>query len=580
MRVDHLRRYRQKIVAWVFLVLVVVDVGVESRLIAFHSHRPAQAIIILQAPFARGAILSSLNGDDAVSNGKRAGTVSIESKTDAQLVHTFLSHVQKAVQADTLLSFSLRGPSKNALNDSDRGCLRMVEGRSIGLAKKKRVVQVTFKYHGTTDICKIWEATDCVVSNLASILTSSDDTMTVVPASEWGVTRVSPNMGSPRGMRSAVLQTTDGTEYKLTGGDGQKTKLTQRRSAPDGVALILQEHDHVKQGPVDVTAPVWQALGVTTTVNGTVKATMSSKLRQCQKFVEIVHRLIASGSSSSIPKHISVVDMGCGRGYLTFALHSFLYQTYTRHGTAVASRGIDERPKLIREISDIARALGSEFDALLFETGTIQGFLAESSTAPTRRRTSGEPLLDVLIALHACDTATDDALWSGVAREANVIVVAPCCHRQVRPQLNQYAAAVKDSHPYSDILRHNTYRERIAETVTDSMRALLLELAGYTVQVFEFIGGEHTSKNVMITAVNMRPTKCSNTAREERRRTDLLVRIRQLARLHGIREQKLAAWMGIALVPDDGDAPPAAAADRVRGRPLSANTMPPLKVDA
>jgi hypothetical protein len=173
--------------------------------------------------------------------------------------------------------------------------------------------------------------------------------------------------------------------------------------------------------------------------------------------------------------------------------------------------------------------------------------------------------LDVLIALHACDTATDDALWSGIARQANVIVVAPCCHKQVRSQLDVHASK-NPQHPLADVLRHNIYRERLAETATDSIRALLLEIAGYNVQVFEFIGGEHTSKNVMITAVKQNEDRIQ---RSEKELLALRKRLQDLASLHGVREQKLAKWMGEILQEESNstETPPV---------PVSARNMPPL----
>jgi Methyltransferase domain len=165
--------------------------------------------------------------------------------------------------------------------------------------------------------------------------------------------------------------------------------------------------------------------------------------------------------------------------------------------------------------------------------------------------------LHVLIALHACDTATDDAIWSGIARNAHVIVVAPCCHQECRPQLNVHASKNSD-HPLYDVLRHNIYRERLTETATDSMRALLLEIAGYQVQVFEFVGGEHTSKNVMITAVRSYQNADSSGKHVSRNiNTDTLrKRLISLATLHGIREQKLATWMSVSLVPEENETHP------------------------
>ena len=241
----------------------------------------------------------------------------------------------------------------------------------------------------------------------------------------------------------------------------------------------------------------------------------------CQKFVEIVSRLVDESKILSESEQLRVVDMGCGRGYLTFALHSHLFDKY--NNVDVQSRGIDVRPKLMNEVNAISEELGSAFVGLQFLTGTIES--AEINDD-----------IDILIALHACDTATDDSLWYGMKKNANVIVSAPCCHKEVRMYLDAHVAKA-NNHPYADVLRHNIYKERVAETVTDSIRALLLEIADYDVQVFEFIGGEHTSKNVMITAVKRR--KPRTTAQKEQ----LKIRLKYLAEMHGIERQKLADLM-------------------------------------
>ena len=164
------------------------------------------------------------------------------------------------------------------------------------------------------------------------------------------------------------------------------------------------------------------------------------------------------------------------------------------------------------------------------------GTILDSVENAVRDSKKTDNSLDILIALHACDTATDDALWSGLCRGVDLIVVAPCCHKQIRPQLNTHYSAKSQTHPLADILKHGVYRERLSETVTDSLvRALLLERAGYKVQVFEFIGGEHTSKNVMITAVKDRPAMDVESVCEQ---------IQALAAFYGIRKQRLAEWMG------------------------------------
>jgi hypothetical protein len=199
--------------------------------------------------------------------------------------------------------------------------------------------------------------------------------------------------------------------------------------------------------------------------------------------------------------------------------------------------------------------LGGSFDALAFKQGTIEDVVEEAASFEKAHDKS----LDILIALHACDTATDDALWSGICRSADLMVVAPCCHKQIRPQLDAKFASERDTHPLADVLKHGIYRERLSETVTDSLRALLLELAGYKVQVFEFIGGEHTSKNVMITAVKSKAEVDAPAIRE---------RILALATFHGIRKHKLSEWIGENLGTPTG-------ADSKNAARLAALQMPP-----
>jgi len=137
---------------------------------------------------------------------------------------------------------------------------------------------------------------------------------------------------------------------------------------------------------------------------------------------------------------------------------------------------------------------------------------------------------DILVALHACDTATDDALAKGIASQAALLVVAPCCQKELRPQL--VAPSV-----LSAALKHGIFEERQAEFVTDALRAELLTWAGYRTRVIEFISTDHTAKNTMITAVKGRPEGEEGTA----------TRIREFAAFYGIRSQALAARLGFNL---------------------------------
>lgn len=469
------------------------------------------------------------------------------SDEENQMVLDYITCVGSSIECEQFVAFTLHGPTKDAFNEVSeaRGYLRMIKGRPIILTNKL-VVQATFKYHGTTDVCKNWNVEDCR-NNLEAILLSKT-APAIVPSSEWGALPPT-TFGQPRGIRSATIEMSNGTKLELKVNRGKATlKRYQTNKANQRSSEEELKHDRNKYTFVDLSSPVWLALGVAAPSTGAVKPGMSSKLRQCQKFVEIVDRLvgdyIGTNEDHTTP-NIDVVDMGCGRGYLTFALHSYLHGHYR---AVVTSRGIDIRPKLVKEISEIASGLGTEFERIQFEVGTIESFLTESP--PDRKESSS---VEVVIALHACDTASDDALWSGICRNSDIIVVAPCCHRELRPQLNVHVSGgdEKSEHPYMDILRHNIFRERIAETITDSMRALLLELTGYTVQVFEFIGGEHTSKNVMITAVKNKKMLSLKETATDAFYWNRLERLQSLAKLHGIKKHKLATWIGVALSESD-----------------------------
>lgn len=234
----------------------------------------------------------------------------------------------------------------------------------------------------------------------------------------------------------------------------------------------IQQHDKQKQRIVQSKNNIYlQQLGITT-ADGMVKKDMQDKYKQINRYVEIIEGII---KEIDFGKSISVVDMGSGKGYLTFALYDYLSNTLQLQATV---SGIEMREDLVNTCNKIAAA--STFKYLHFKKGTIAG-----TTLPST---------DMLIALHACDTATDDAIYKGVQANAKVIIVAPCCHKQIRKQM-------KPGNVLSSITKHGILLERQSEMVTDTIRALLLEAAGYKTKVFEFIGTEHTPKNVMIVGV-------------------------------------------------------------------------------
>lgn len=237
---------------------------------------------------------------------------------------------------------------------------------------------------------------------------------------------------------------------------------------------IINLHDRKKKRLVAATRPYLHELGITN-AEGEVTRGGKRKYVQINKFVEIIDRLVRD---NPLPDGARVVDMGSGSGYLTFALYDHLVNTL---GLNLSVVGVELRPKLVEKCRRIAA--GNNFTKLRFVEGYIDDFPAER--------------LDMLIALHACDTATDDALYKGLLAESQIMVVAPCCQKQVRKDMDVPA----ELKPF---LGHGILLERQAAMLTDSLRALLLEAEGYKTKLFEFIPLEHTAKNVMITAVRGR----------------------------------------------------------------------------
>ena len=203
--------------------------------------------------------------------------------------------------------------------------------------------------------------------------------------------------------------------------------------------------------------------------NGMVIPKMADKFKQINKYLEIIENLI---KNADLSKTVSILDMGSGKGYLTFALYDYLVN---QKKMEVKIIGIEQRKELVDFCNETAK--DCKFEHLRFECNTIQDYTAKN--------------IDILIALHACDTATDDALSKAIAAKANLIITAPCCHKQIRQQL-------KGQEQDSPILKYGIFKERQFEMVTDTIRALVLEKHQYNTKVFEFISNEHTRKNVML----------------------------------------------------------------------------------
>lgn len=250
------------------------------------------------------------------------------------------------------------------------------------------------------------------------------------------------------------------------------TKFIQRKASQ--TALLPESHDKAKQRKLsDTSKPYLHALQITD-ATGAVYKNAQDKYKQINHYIEILSSMLKDFDAD---RTINVADMGSGKGYLTFALYDYLRNELNRD-TKVT--GVEYRQDMVDLCNKIAAESG--FSGLQFKKGVIADYESKE--------------LDVLIALHACDTATDDAIAKGIHNNAELIVVAPCCHKQVRKAMSQ-------GQPSSDmnfLLKYGLFFERQAEMITDSIRTMILEYFGYQTKVVDFISDLHTPKNVLIIA--------------------------------------------------------------------------------
>ncbi len=238
-------------------------------------------------------------------------------------------------------------------------------------------------------------------------------------------------------------------------------------------------HNRDKHRLLELSRPFLRELGVTD-AHGQIIPAMSRKWKQINKFIEVFSSAVAR-SSLAERRALHVVDFGSGKGYLTFAVHDWLRNTMGRDARVT---GVELREDLVKLCQRVIGKL--KLPGMDYEQGDVRHYHPAD--------------LDVVIALHACDIATDHAIHLGVRAGAEIILCSPCCHKEVRPQL-------LSPHPLRPILQHGIHQAQEAEMLTDGLRAMLLDAAGYDTQVFEFISLEHTNKNKMILAVKRRQPK-------------------------------------------------------------------------
>ncbi|HNC99588.1 MAG TPA: SAM-dependent methyltransferase, partial [Myxococcota bacterium] len=232
-------------------------------------------------------------------------------------------------------------------------------------------------------------------------------------------------------------------------------------------------HDRSKRYVLDpAKAPYLAELGITTP-EGHIKSDKADKYRQMQNIIKILDGVVADSSLRGRPT-LRVIDMGCGKGYLTFALHD-----YFNHHLCIPTEviGVDRNVELMAFCNDVAQKTKAE--GLHFEVSGVEDFEVGQ--------------VDLLVALHACDVATDIALYKGIVGGAGIVMAVPCCQKELRPQFK----APRDELP---LLKHDTFKDRYSQMLTDALRGLLMESQGYQTRVIEFISDAHTHRNVMIVA--------------------------------------------------------------------------------
>ena len=304
----------------------------------------------------------------------------------------------------------------------------------------------------------------------------------------------------PASFRNAhLLSLSDEVQLEFT----KKGKPMLHRNAVQQVReAVTGEHDREKKRYLELSRPFLHDLGVTDKQQALIPS-MSRKWKQINKFIEVFSHALSTAPLAA-DQVVRVADFGSGKGYLTFAIHDYLRNTLQREAQVT---GVELRPDMVELCNGAAARL--EHPGLTFECGDVR------SVVPSA--------IEVMIALHACDIATDYAIHTGIRCGAAIIMCSPCCHKQIRPQL-QSPGLLKP------MLQYGLHLGQQAEMLTDSLRALYLEACGYETKVFEFISLEHTNKNKMILATKRREPVAAGA---------LLEKIQALKDFYGVKEHCL-----------------------------------------
>lgn len=303
---------------------------------------------------------------------------------------------------------------------------------------------------------------------------------------------------------------TDTKDIQLTISKKGKPLMSEAVLKTAQVKADNAEHNREKKRYLSLDRPFLVELGITDKQHQLIPS-MSRKWKQINKFLEIIAGAIKNTGLDN-KKGLKIADFGSGKAYLTFAVHDYLQNNLQLDAQII---GVELRQNLVDLCNNTVKKL--DLTGLVFEQGDVQHY-----------KSTG---LDMMIALHACDTATDYAIYMGIQANAEIIICSPCCHKQLRPQMAMPPVL-------KPLLSHGIHMGQEAEMLTDTLWVMLLEAHGYEAQVFEFITLEHTSKNKMILATKRKKPK---------NKTEILQQVADIKAFYGIQEQCLESLLKEAL---------------------------------